>query len=382
MVALNYEKLNSYQEYNKDGKPVGFRLADFYHDHIQPDLIILDEAHCLGQYPVPANKVSQTAALSQLLPIIYLSGTPSPESYSQLYHQLQCSSFSPFLAYRTFYEWAKGVDRVTKEGVHIKLPAMVSIKQKMIQGRLMNDYSKANKEIIDNFTKHLFITMTQQEAEFNQEVEDIRISVVMKPSTHYIAKKLIKDRLFKGQDGSVVLGDTPAKLQQKLHQIYSGTVIAEIFKPDDMPDEAISKDDPKAFDDSKAVFIKHYFVGQKIAILYVYKMELELIKNVFGKENITDNADIFRTSDKIYVNQIRSAREGVDLSSANALVMFNIEFSALSYMQGRQRMQTRDRTEPARCYWVFSDNGIEHKIYERVINKLSYTTDHFKKDYL
>jgi superfamily II DNA or RNA helicase len=80
---INYEQLHNYT-----GKP---------------DLVIIDEAHSLGQYPLPSERTKALKELCKALPIIYLSGTPSPESYSQLYHQFWVSSNSPF-ADPTFYK--------------------------------------------------------------------------------------------------------------------------------------------------------------------------------------------------------------------------------------------------------------------------------------
>ena len=87
-------------------------------------------------------------------------------------------------------------------------------------------------------------------------------------------------------------------------------------------------------------------------------------------------------SDAVFVSQIVSGREGLNLSTADALVFYNIDFSATSYWQSRARIQTKDRTETAQIYWVFSYNGIEDKIYKTVMDKKDYTLNHFKKDYL
>jgi superfamily II DNA or RNA helicase len=65
------------------------------------DLIIADEAHSLGKYPKPALRTTTLKAIAENKPIIYLSGTPTPESYSQIFHQLYVSSFSPFKQYRS-----------------------------------------------------------------------------------------------------------------------------------------------------------------------------------------------------------------------------------------------------------------------------------------
>jgi hypothetical protein len=42
-------------------------------------------------------------------------------------------------------------------------------------------------------------------------------------------------------------------------------------------------------------------------------------------------------------------------------------------------MTTKERLKND-VYWVFSDGGIEEKIYNVVLNKKDYTLSHFKKD--
>ena len=135
-----------------------------------------------------------------------------------------------------------------------------------------------------------------------------------------------------------------------------------------------------AFDDSKATFIKKHFEGKKIAVFYKYRGEELLIKKHFT--NTTSSPEEFNaSSDLVFVSQVQSGREGTNLSSADCLIMFNIDFSAVSYWQSRARLQTKDRIKTAEVYWIFSHNGIEHKIYNVVLNKRDYTTHYFRKDY-
>jgi hypothetical protein len=60
-------------------------------------------------------------------------------------------------------------------------------------------------------------------------------------------------------------------------------------------------------------------------------------------------------------------------------VYYNIDFSATSYWQSRDRMTTKDRRKN-KIYWVFSRKGIESQIYKTVTNKKDYTLSHFKSD--
>lgn len=315
------------------------------------DLVILDESHSLGQFPKPAKKIKFIKDICKDIPIIYLSGTPTPESFSQIYHQFHVSSFSPFQD-ASFYKWA----------AHY-----VTIGKKYFFNRAVNDYSKADKEKIDQVTKHLFISYTQAEAGFESFVNEQIIKVNMHPFTYSAISKLKKDRVYISNSGIEILADTEVKLMSKMHQMFSGSVIDE--KGQSIP-----------FDDSKVKFIKKHFAKKKIAIFYKFKGEELLIKKHF--QNTTDSPEEFNSStDKVFISQIQSGREGTNLSTADCLIMLNIDYSYLSYEQGRARVQTKDRTKESTVYWIFSNGGIEEMIYKRVINKSDYTLAYFRKDF-
>jgi hypothetical protein len=131
------------------------------------------------------------------------------------------------------------------------------------------------------------------------------------------------------------------------------------------------------FDLSKAEFIRNHFAGKKIGIFYKFKEELSALTQVFGDELTTD-LSLFEETQKSIALQIVSGREGISLRQADALVYFNIDFSATSYWQSRDRMTTKDRLE-SDIYWIFSEDGIEDEIYKAVSKKKDYTISHFKK---
>lgn len=317
------------------------------------DLVILDEAHALSQFPIISERTKTVKKICENKPIIYLSGSPTPESFSQIFHQLHVSSFSPFAAYKNFYQWAK---------------EYVFIKKKYFYNREMNDYKSANQSKIDAATRHLFISYTQQEAGFTQFVNEHVLKVKMKESTYWLASRLRARRVHIGKNGEEVIADTEVKLMQKLHQIYSGSVIDE-------------KGELICFDDTKARFIAKKFEGKKIAIFYKFRAELEMIRWAF-KGNITESPEEFNHKhDTTFVSQIQSGREGINLSCADALVFFNIDFSHLSYIQARARMQTKDQQKACELYWVFAEDGIEEKIYEKVTAKQDYQISYFRKDF-
>lgn len=322
--------------------------------NISYDLVIIDEAHSLGAFPVPSGRVGEVKRICKGLPIIYLSGTPTPESYSQIFHQLSVSSFSPFSEYKNFYQWAKD---------------FVQLRKKYVFNKAINDYSDANEKLIKDYTGHLFFTYTQQEAGFMQLVQENILHVKMEESTYKFANRMRIDKIVTNKEGKTVLGDTAVKLMNKLHQIYSGSVIV------DEPER-----EGKVFDYTKAEFIKQYFQGKKIAIFYKFVSEAYALRWVFG--SVYDDPQAFNEAESgVFISQIVSGREGINLSTADALVFYNIDFSATSYWQSRARIQTKNRIKDAQIYWIFAEGGIEDKIYKAVMDKKDYTLSHFKKDF-
>jgi hypothetical protein len=215
------------------------------------------------------------------------------------------------------------------------------------------------------------ITFTQEEAGFDSFVDESVLYVKMDDAVYKLADYLRKHKIAKNKDGEIIMGDTEVKLMNKLHQIYSGTVI--IDEPTQIH---------KVIDYTKAEFIKQHFKGKKIAVFYKFKSEYAALLWVFDTK-ITFDAEQFNNSDDlVFVSQIVSGREGLNLSSADALVFYNIDFSAVSYWQSRARIQTKDRTKESKIYYVFAEKGIEDKIYKAVMDKKDYTLSHFKKDFL
>ena len=117
--------------------------------------------------------------------------------------------------------------------------------------------------------------------------------------------------------------------------------------------------------------------GKKIGIFYKFKAELKAIKDTFGDQVVTELED-FNGTNKNIALQIVSGREGISLREADYLVYYNIDFSATSYWQSRDRMTTKERLK-SDIYWVFAENGIEDQIYKAVSKKKDFTLSHFKR---
>jgi hypothetical protein len=264
-----------------------------------------------------------------------------------MYHQVYGIPKNPFKEFKTFYKFCS---------------KFVNVKTKIINGLSMNDYSDGLETIIDEM-KPFTINYTQQEAGFIAETTEEVFEVELKELTYKLINKLKRDLIVEGKE-EVILGDTPVKLMSKVHQLCSGTVKFESGKS-------------MVLDTTKAEFIKEQWQGCQIGIFYKFKEELVALQQIFG-DDLTTDLDEFNATYKNIALQIVSGREGISLKKAEYLVYYNIDFSATSYWQSKDRMTTKDRPNNE-IFWIFSKGGIEKEIYKAVTKKKDFTLSHFKK---
>ena len=319
-------------------------------------LVVVDEAHGVGAYPKPAKRFQAIRAMHYSM-VLLMSGTPSPESYSQLYHQFALGG-APWGAYKNFYRWA---DRY------------VTVKQKRVgTGQLVNDYSHANAQMVLRDIEPLTVTVTQEQAGFTTEVQEHVHFVRMLPRTYRMARRIMADGVIgrhgarTKQAGRVVLADTGAKAMSKLRQMYSGTVITEAHGA-------------VVFDRSKVDYIRRTFTG-KTAILYTFDAEGKMLKEAYAGR-WTDSPEAFNADPGLtFIGQVRASREGVNLSTADDLVFFGIDYAALSYLQGRDRASYLGRDRANRVHWILAEGGTEPRVMYTVRKKEDYTARHFRRD--
>lgn len=318
------------------------------------NVIICDESHTMSAFPKPSLRAKQVRKLvidCGMAKVILLSGTITPESYSQVFHQFWVHPFNPFQSFINFYRWAD---------------VYVDKFQKKINGLMINDYSRGKENEIMSVISPYTITYTQKQAGFSTEIEEEVLRIKMPDIIKKITDKLKLDLVVEGNN-EVILADTPVKLMQKMHQLASGTIKFESGKS-------------MVISTFKAEFLKSHFATTRIGIFYKFKEELNAIKTVYGDDVTTDVAEFDTGKYKAIALQIVSGREGISLKNADYLVFYTIDFSAVSYWQARDRMTTMDRLNN-KVYWVFAEGSIENDIYRSVKSKKSYTLNIFKKDY-
>lgn len=309
------------------------------------DVVIQDEAHGMGAFPKPSNRVKDFKKRFSRIPLILLSGTMASESYSQVYHQFYLSAYSPFSQYKNFYAWSKTFTQ----------PSL-----KYVSYGTINDYSCAKIDLIDLVIQPHILKFTQENAGFESKVNE---KVIYFDSCNKkVIDRLKKDSIVEGKN-EVILADSGVKMMSKIHQLESGTVKFE-------------SNNSMILDNSKALFIAEHFKGKKLAIFYYYIEEFHLLQ--FAFPNHTTNIDEFNTTDKHYIGQQYSSAMGINLSSADCLILFNFGFSGTNYIQSIDRLTTKERKEND-VYFVYGKGSLTEKIHQVVKQKKNFTLKQFEK---
>lgn len=355
------------------------------------DVVIHDEHHRFSAIPKPGKYTKMYKQRFGHLPMIFLSGTPTPETKMQWYHQFWVSKYSPF-EQTNFYKWFNEWGFVKKEFEHgfgktnnYQSTKEVIYKYYAVQKRKLSkqDESYNNKlenldrlqkidlqiqeeteKRLENFIRPYLITFTQKESGFETSVKEVIHKVPMNQITYKIASILRRDNIVRGSN-EVILADTAVKLMSKLLQVFSGTVIFE-------------SGESKVIDNSKVIYIQDKFKGKRLGIFYKFKTEWTMLKDFFG-DDICEDINQFNNGTKHIALQYLSGREGISLRNADELIFLTPDFSATTYFQARDRLSYLGREENT-LHWILSDRGIDNNVHRSVINKKSYTLSVFKKD--
>lgn len=314
------------------------------------DCIILDEAHSnLGAYPKIGARAKTVKEICTNKPIIYLSATPSAESYSQLFHQLAMSSFSPWSDYKNFYAWFKDY----------------GVPQTMIlQGRTVNKYNKTKEELVKESFEPYKVTMSKVEADFDVLVQEVHHKIHCSPDLLDLIQDFERDRIARVNNFEFV-AETPPSLMSKLHQLSGGT---------------IKQDDQSIFLSlHKVNYIQQHFLQFKqVVILCNYVKEREMLTKYL--QSATQNLEAFKRGEfKFFIGHIKAFSEGVDFSYVDTMVIYSLNFSATTYIQAKERLANKKRTKEIYVHFLFTYESIDQKIYDAVSNKMNFTASYYKR---
>jgi len=302
------------------------------------DLIIIDEAHSnLGAYPKVGKIWKEVFKFTKGKPIIYLSATPSAQTYAQLFHQLKLSSWTPWIKYPSFYNWHKdyGIENIIYLG-----------------GRQIKQYNEVKSGKVMRDVEHLFISYTRTELGFEHEPNDILHYIDLSSEIKEYYNSLLKDRVAT-VSGTEVIADTVMALRTKLHQIEGATLKQEdknIF---------LSKIDKIDY------ILKTWGDSDNLVIFYQYQNELSLLKQTFKSATILQGT---------------SFAEGVDLSMYETCVVYSMDFSTAKYTQRRARQCNMKRDTPIDFHFLLVKGAISEQVYQTVaVNRTNFVDSYFNK---
>ena len=437
VTGRGFEDDYEVQGNNFDLATINYESAHKFLDH-QYDVLIIDEAQSIGAFPKMTKRAETLKKLKEKAEkVIYLSATPTPESYSQWFHQL-IGVQSPLSQYKTFYKFKN-------DWVNVK-------EVKVSASRTVADYSDCKPEINDVLGPNV-ISMTYDYAMFFRWVKgelsneaatlryggkfgvrDLGKRYRLNDEEHYYfdGKRLIECeggiplKESKVEDciinintaGTIVPGpftiiktvknkdteqdeiieeevdELPLKDFEKILKrdkcIYIGEDLVSIESGATMLSKASQLSSGILIDDEKQTHIlsdvkvrkalEHFDSDKRLAIFYFFVGEKELIKSVLGDE-ITDDLSKFQSGEaKHFMVHFRSGKAGIRLSAADEMIMFNVPYSFEQFYQSRQRRSSLLKEgKELKVWWVFSSHGIEQQIFDVVEDKKDFTLKHYKK---
>jgi len=313
------------------------------------DAVILDESHTnISSFPRPSATAKKVHAMTVGADIIFLSGTPSPESFAQLYHQFYMAhEKSPFARYKDFYSWFDvfGIERSFE-----------------IDDRMVVSYKETRSNEVLEAIKPFMVTITQQEADFASEVDIQATYVDAEQQLHLMMNDLIADSRITIADMEIV-AKTPLSKMQKIHQLSSGTLKTELVSFDIATHKV----------DWISENCNNY---KKVLILTNYIQEVKLLLKYLPSS--TDDLNEFQFGDaRYFVGNAKSYCEGTDFSYCDVMVLYSLNFSSAVFQQSVQRLSAKNREDNPTVFVLMTTDSIDEKIFESVRNKQDFTSRYY-----
>ena len=301
------------------------------------DLIILDESHSyLSAYPKRGTIWKYVKELTKGQPIVYLSATPNAQGYQLLYNQLALSDWSPFKKYANFYRFFESY------GIPSKVRTSYGLQE---------TYKKCKPSVWDK-CKHLFITYTRGELDFEHEPTDELHYFELDDTTRELYNRCLTDEMLIYKDIEIPL-DSSMKLRTSLHMLEGG-----VAKDED--NYIVLSNEEKA----KAIY-EDFGDTKDTVIMYHYKAELGKLQRLFTNARLL---------------QATSYAEGVDLSMYDNLVIYSQDFSTARHSQRRARQANKNRDTAITVHYYLVKDAISEQVYQTVSdNKANFIDSLFNR---
>lgn len=320
------------------------------------DLVVLDEAHKLAAFSGKPNAV-QAAVKRFLLDadpafVLLASATPTAEGPLRIFRQFWVVPAHPWSG-RKFWSWVYEfvdfrMETIYRAGKPVQVP----------------DFSRVRQERLDIMAAPFFVTCTQLEAGFRQDLVEREIWVDLAPTTYHALERL-EGKGVVAVDGEEVKVETPMGRLQKAHQMTGGTFIPAEQVPGIIIDRAKAEALLKAFPD------------QRVGVFYRYQAEGRLLREVLT--DWTDSPEDFEDGKaRWFLGQLQSASQGVRLASADALAIYSLDWSSTIYWQVRDRLQVMERERPAEVFYLLARDTMDHEVLKALRAKKDFTLRYYR----
>lgn len=329
-LTKNYTVTNYEQVGRITGNKYNMKL-----DGSNYQLAIIDESHNLGVLGRPSQRVKLIRKLCWELPHIHLSGTAIVESPNGIYHQMCISKYNPF-KFANFYDFFR----------HYGLPYYIKA-----QGREIQQYDKANEELLLPEVNKFTVYMTQEDAGISSDVQstDKLHYITLSDYTKHFYNKLQRDKVIPNfsyangtPSGYDIVCDSVMKLRMSLHMLEGGVL-------------KIGEDYIELGNTEKIDYIKETFGDTKeVGIMCHFIGERDLLRKHFK------NAEIYSST---------ADAEGVDLSHLKHFVIMSSGYSGAKFIQRRDRVVNINGSNTTIVNHILVKGGISEQVYKQVSKK-------------
>jgi len=315
----------------------------------QYDCIILDECHnYITSYPKRSAIWKNIFEFTKKrLPIIYSSGTPTPEGYAGLFNMFALSYYSPWVRYRSFAVWHKDYGIAYKK--------IIGYDADTEKHRYTQAYDRVKNKKVKKCMKPLTVKITRKEAGHKFEAEDKLHHIPLSKEQSEIIEILDRDRVYikkksKGVKRRVILADLAASLPSKKRQVAGGVIKCEKERL------LYIKDNPKI------TYVKENFNPDECIILAFFEAEQNMLSEIFPN-----------------VGSITSNAEGVDYSHYKYMIIYSLGHAYKTYDQVRARQlnMIKRKTEVIIHFLLC---GVDQDVYQAVSNKQNFTNSWYRKN--
>jgi len=330
-----------------------------------PDIVIVDEAHKnISAYPDTGKTYTKVRAITYDKPLILLSATPHPKSFSQIFHPLQLTKYSPFKEFRDFYDFF----------AYYGIPDKKYIKA----GYTIPSYDKTRPELEQWITPQLIVLDRKDLGFVEPVVNPIYIENLK------ITKELSKNMMDYRElviDNIIVEAISPADEKQKIQQIEGGTLkFTKKYKIPTINGKFISISTKKQADelgliweDVKPETYKFFFKCAKLNYLlqnYPDSPDMVIMHNFILEKEL-----LSRYYKKAKILQITANAFGVDLSQYKKLVIYSFNWRRDVFIQSMVRQANKDRKEAIQVDYLLAKNGVSEAMYKTLTEAKKSFTD-------